>query len=103
MTTIGVFENMSLAHSTEDLRRMAGGRSVYTETQLLGFGASRNHPVKVINFLLVSHISPVIGFADLQRMGVFGEHPPQSIFKLKREALLMVLAHIRNLGFQVLA
>jgi len=68
VTTVGVFESMALAHSTEDLRRLAGGRSVYSEEQLQAFGASPDKPVKVINFLLVNHINPVVTLATLQRL-----------------------------------
>lgn len=52
LTTVGVFEDMALAHSIEELRRLAGGRSVYSERQLLDWEASPQRPVKVINFLL---------------------------------------------------
>ena len=59
LTTLGVFEDMALAHSVEELRRLAGGRSVYSERQLLAWEASPQRPVKVINFLLAGHINPL--------------------------------------------
>lgn len=52
ITTVGVFEEMKLAHSTEELRQLAGGRSVYSDTQLRHMAATASNPVKVINFLL---------------------------------------------------
>lgn len=102
ITTIGIFENMTLANSTEDLRRLAGGRSVYSEDQLQAFNASDERPVKVINFLLIGHIAPSIELQDLIRLGVFGGHPPQSIVRLRRQQFVAVLQEVPNFGFQLL-
>jgi GNAT superfamily N-acetyltransferase len=100
ITTIGVFEEMTLAHSTEELRRLAGGRSVYSDAQLLSMGASPEKPVKVINFLLAGHIEPPISLATLQHAGVFASHPPQSIKHLDPGQLRSVLGQV-ELGFVV--
>jgi predicted GNAT family N-acyltransferase len=102
ITTVGIFENMTFAKSTEDLRRLAGGRSVYSEEQLHAFKASEGRPVKVINFLLIGHIAPPIGLQDLIQFGVFAGHPPQSILWLRREQLAAVLLRVSNFGFQLL-
>ena len=102
ITTLGIFENMTLASSTEDLRRLASGRSVYGDEQLRAFNASESRPVKVINFLLMGHIIPPIALQDLTRAGVFASHPPQSIVRLQRDQLLSVLRQIGNFGFQLL-
>lgn len=82
ITTIGIFEEMMLAKSTEELRRMAGGRSVYSDTQLVKMNATKTNPVKVINFLLAAHIDPPISLPALQKDNVFASHPPQSIKQL---------------------
>ncbi|MDE2110424.1 MAG: GNAT family N-acetyltransferase [Alphaproteobacteria bacterium] len=102
ITTVGIFENMSLAHSTEELRRLAGGRSVYSSQQLDAFGASEQRPVKVLNFLLVGHINPPISLPDLLSMQVFSHHPPQSIVRFDRKKLIPILEKIRNFGFHIL-
>jgi hypothetical protein len=91
---------MALARSTEDLRQLAGGRSVYSEEQLHGFGATAGRPVKVINFLLVTHIAPVIELEVLQLIGVIGK-PPQSIYSLTHEKIATLLDQILTLGFKV--
>ena len=101
ITTVGIFENMSLAKSAEDLRRMAGGRSVYSDVQLQAFRASERRPVKVINFLLANHISPAIDLTELKALGVFSGHPPQSIFRIARPELMATLGRIGNFGFRI--
>ncbi len=91
ITTIGVFEDMTLASSTDELRRLAGGRSVYSERQLVEWKATPRRPVKVINFLLMGHVEPPITLDELHSTGIFDGHPPQSIFRFNRrktEALL---------------
>jgi ribosomal protein S18 acetylase RimI-like enzyme len=98
MTTIGIFEDMTLARSTEELRRLAGGRSVYSERQLLAWDPRPEAPVKVINFLLAGHLTPEMSLDVLRSEGVFDGHPPQSIFRLTSERLAPVLARI-DLGF----
>lgn len=79
ITTVGVFEEMKLAHSTEELRQLAGGRSVYSDVQLRQMAATLDNPVKVINFLLAAHLEPPMPLAELSRSGVFAARPPQSI------------------------
>ncbi len=98
ITTVGVFESMTLAHSTEELRRLAGGRSVYNERQLLAWNASAEAPVKVINFLLAGHISPAMSLDELRHEGIIDGHPPQSIFRLSEARLLPILERL-DLGF----
>ncbi len=100
ITTVGVLEEMRLAHSTEELRQLAGGRSVYSDTQLRKLAASPNEPVKVINFLLAAHIEPSIQLATLQSSAVFAGHPPQSIKGLLPSQQTSVLSHGR-FGFAV--
>lgn len=100
ITTIGVFEDMKLAHSTEELRRLAGRRSVYRDAQLIAMSASQQRPVKVINFLLASHIEPPITLPTLERGRVFASHPPQSIKRLDSTKMRAVL-DAADLGFAV--
>jgi hypothetical protein len=100
ITTVGIFEDMTLAHSTDVLRRLAGGRSVYSERQLLSWRASAERPVKVINFLLMGHIEPPITLPELHGEGIFEGHPPQSIFRFKPQKLAALMARL-NLDFTV--
>lgn len=100
ITTVGIFEDMTLANSTEELRRLAGGRSVYSDVQLQAFAASAARPVKVINFLLAGHLNPPMTLAALNRCRVFGGHPPQSISRLKHAQMKLVL-EAGNLGFAI--
>jgi len=100
VTTVGVFEEMKLAHSTEELRRLAGGRSVYSDMQLKNMEAAANRPVKVINFLLAAHLEPPMSLAALNSSGVFAARPPQSIKNLQPEQQMSVLGN-GALGFSI--
>lgn len=91
ITTVGVFEEMSFAKSTEELRRLAGGRSVYSDVQLRMMNASEDRPVKVINFLLAAHLEPPMSLEALQKTNVFAERPPQSIKNLAPAQQISVL------------
>lgn len=75
ITAVGIFEDMTLAHSTDELRRLAGGRSVYSERQLQSWRASLHRPVKVINFLLAGYVTPPMLLPELHDQGVFSGHP----------------------------
>jgi len=99
ITTVGVFEDMALARSVEELRRLAGGRSVYSERQLLDWEASPERPVKVINFLLAGHINPVISLSEMRSDGVI-LGPPQSILRIARDRLNPILRRI-HFGFEL--
>lgn len=98
ITTVGVFEEMKLAYSTEQLRQLAGGRSVYTDTQLRKLAATTTNPVKVINFLLAAHLEPAVSLAALTKIRVFAARPPQSIKHLLPIQQMSVLEH-GTLGF----
>ena len=99
ITAIGVLEDLSIAESTRALRRMTGGRSVYSEEELTSWGASRARPVKVINYLLTGYIEPAIYLNELLERGVFNRRPPQSIASIGRTERDILLARL-NLGFR---
>ena len=100
VTTVGIFENMAMARSTDELRRLAGGRSVYSEHQLQAWNATPENPVKVINFLLAGHLSPAMQIEELRKAGVIANQPPQSIFKLDHARRAPLLARL-DLGFSL--
>lgn len=100
LTAIGVFEDWSKAASTKDLMHLAGGRSVYSESQLIGWAATAAQPVKVINYLLAAYIEPAISLEELRTLGVIPGHPPQSIFEFNREHVDELLSRM-NLWFSV--
>jgi ribosomal protein S18 acetylase RimI-like enzyme len=100
MTAIGIFEDMNLARSAHDLRVLAGGRSVYSDADIVGWDASDGRPVKVINFLLAGYIEPPVGLKQLQTEAVLPAHPPQSIFSLDAARTKSILQHAQ-LGFDL--
>ncbi|MBY3213481.1 GNAT family N-acetyltransferase [Rhizobium laguerreae] len=100
ITALGILESVTLANSTRELMHLTGGRSVYSEDQLEGWDATSARPVKVINYLLVSYIEPVIGLDELRRIGVVNGNPPQSIYEIKPDHLRLLLDRA-NLEFEV--
>jgi GNAT superfamily N-acetyltransferase/rRNA-processing protein FCF1 len=101
ITAIGLLEEVTLATSTKDLMIKTGGRSVYSEDQLAEWKASPARPVKVINYLLVGYIDPVISLDELKKIGVVrGKQPQQSIYGLEA-SLLKDMLNRSNLGFAI--
>lgn len=100
ITALGVLESVTLARSTKELMQLTGGRSVYSEEQLAEWNATPEHPVKVINFLLVSYIEPAVSIDELKTMGVIKGHPQQSIYKLSHD-LIKGLVERAGLEFEV--
>lgn len=100
ITTVGIFEEMTMAHSTEELRQMAGSRSVYTDAQLKAMSATVSRPIKVINFLLAGHLEPPMCLKMLQKNHVFGTHPPQSIMSLTTIQMRSILTQF-DLGYSI--
>jgi hypothetical protein len=101
VTAIGLLEEVTLATSTRELMIKAGGRSVYSETELAQWGATPDRPVKVINYLLVAYIDPPINLDELRALGVVrGKQPPQSIYEVDNEKLVALLGRA-NLAFAI--
>ena len=100
ITTVGIFEEMAFAKSTEELRRLAGGRSVYSDMQLRIMNATQDRPVKVINFLLAAHLEPPMLLDILLKNDVFAERPPQSIKSLVPAQQLSILEQ-GSFGFAI--
>lgn len=100
VTSIGIVESVTKASSLEDLVRLTGKRSVYSEEQLNALAATNAKPVKVIDFLLIGHIDPPLKLAYLKQHNVFKGSPPQSICKLP-PARFKAVRDKMNFGFQV--
>jgi hypothetical protein len=85
VTSVGVVEAVTNASGLEELVRFTAKRSVYSEDQLEGFHATKERPVKVIDFLLIGHLDPFMTLKELNENGVFTGYPPQSICQLPWE------------------
>jgi len=72
------------SHSLEELVRLTATRSVYSTSQLEGFGASRSSPNKDIEFLLIGHLDPSMLLSDLKRYNQ--DHESEHHFDGGREA-----------------
>ena len=75
-------------------------RSVFWAAELSAIQAQSQAPVKVIDFLLASHMTPPIGVDSLVAAGIFNGRPPQSIARLD-EARYQRLRPMLNLGFEL--
>lgn len=98
ITAVGVFEDMKLASSTDELRKLAGKRSVYNDVQIDRWDAD-NRPVKVINYLLVGYIKLPVGLDKLKGDGIL-KGPPQSITGLDDKKKMKMLKYV-ELGFDL--
>lgn len=70
ITTVAIAEQVTLMSGTEDLVRLTAKRSVFSAEDLEAGRATRDDPVKVIDFLLVGHVDPPIMLAKLMHQGV---------------------------------
>ena len=99
ITTLGILENMTCATSPRELMQFTGGRSVYSEMELMNWKARPDNPVKVINYLLVSYIEKPIKLSKLLDMNIV-KSSPQSICKISSNSLRKILDHV-NLDFEI--
>jgi hypothetical protein len=87
--------------SLGDLRRRhTAKRSVFSVEDLQATHPSASSPVKMIDFLLVGHIEPVVYLDTLVRTGVFSNRPPQSIAQLSEQQYGKLKLDIQ-LGFKL--
>lgn len=100
ITTVGIVEQVYHATATDDLIRFTAKRSVFTEADLIGWGASPQRPVKVIDFLLVGHIAEPAELDVLIKLGVFNGSPPQSIAEMDAARYAAFRPNIK-LGFDL--
>jgi hypothetical protein len=100
LTSVGIVENVTYAYSLKDLVRLTAKRSVYSEAQLDEFKATKDHPVKVIDFLLIGHLDPMMKLDELRKKKVFTGHPFQSICRLPPERMDPIRTRMK-FGFKV--
>lgn len=81
ITTVGVVEKVTEADSVEEVVRATARRSVFSLGELQGLVVESETPLKIIDFLLVTHLCTPIGLEELMRSGVFLRHPPQTIME----------------------
>ncbi len=78
ITTVGVAERMTQVTSLEQLIHVTAKRSAYSSAQLASYFDGDNRSVKVIDFLLMGHLSQPPSLDSLINDRVF-RGPPQSI------------------------
>jgi GNAT superfamily N-acetyltransferase len=100
ITSIGVAEAITEANRLDELIRLTAKRSVFSESELKIMLEESDTPVRVIDFLLMSHIEPPISLQELIEAEVFNQRPPQSISLIDRRNFALIRAKL-NLGFNV--
>ena len=85
ITTVGVIENVAEVESLEEVVRATARRSVFSLSELQELLEESETPLKIIDFLLVAHLSTPIGLPELTRSGVFRRHPPQTIMECRED------------------
>lgn len=93
VTTVGVVERVEVVRSFEELVKVAGKRSVYTDEGLIRWEASSDRPVRAILFLLAEHLTGAPKLPDLVASGAL-KAAPQTISVLSDGAY----AEIRRLS-----
>lgn len=82
LTTVCVVEQLQLATSANDLTRMVGLRSVYSQESLQAWQPTDPSPVLVIDFILCGHFQPYVTLSELMKDEIFCGRPPMSIKRL---------------------
>jgi GNAT superfamily N-acetyltransferase len=95
ITTVGVVEQVIDVTTTDDLIRHTAKRSVFSAEDLDAMRATRNSPVKLIDFLLIGHIQPALQLNALVQMGAFSHRPPQSIAQFTEERYIRLKPHVQ--------
>ncbi len=89
VVTIGVAENMYAATSVEEVIALTSRRSVFSDKDIASMEPSADHPVKLIDFLLVGHLSTPISLNELISKNVL-KAQPQSIQKIEHDRYVLL-------------
>lgn len=96
LTSVGVVESVRATYEVDEVRRWTAKRSVFSDTEL-GSWVMGPRPLKVIDFLLIGHLEPIIPLSLLNDESVLIGWP-QSITGLS-PAAYRNLKPLLNLGF----
>jgi predicted nucleic acid-binding protein len=89
IVTIGVAEKMYAATSVEEVIAFTSRRSVFSDKDIASMEPSADHPVKLIDFLLVGHLATPISLNDLILKKVL-KAQPQSIQKIEHDGYVLL-------------
>jgi GNAT superfamily N-acetyltransferase len=99
LTTVGVVERVVAASDLRELSRLTAGRSVFSETDLDSLCSSAGRQLKVIDFLHVQHLHPVIPLATLLARGLL-RGAPQGVTRMHRGGMAALLPSMQ-FGFSL--
>ena len=97
VASIAVVTDVKQTKDVDELFRLTGKRSVYTDDDLRTMLSEKATPLMVIDFLLVGHFDVPVPWKELKALGVLNA-APQSIVEVDRAAYSR-LAVYERLGF----
>jgi GNAT superfamily N-acetyltransferase/rRNA-processing protein FCF1 len=98
LSSVGVVEQVRHSGDLDQVISWTAKRSVYAAAELAAMVALNSTPLKIIDFLLAGHISPVVPLDQLIDQDIL-RGAPQSICQLS-EAQYLRLKPLTNLGFR---
>ena len=81
LTSVGIVESVRLSDDLDEVIRWTAKRSVFSVHDLSNLVSQRQPPLKIIDFILIGHLDPIISYKTLVEEGVL-RGVPQSICKL---------------------
>lgn len=85
ITTMGIVDSILEATKIDEVVRATARRSVFSLSEIKKLVGEKNTPLKIINFLLVSHLENPVGLEELKALDVL-RGPPQTITECKNSA-----------------
>ena len=95
ITTLGVVDGVAEATTLDEVVRATAKRSVFSLNEIEKLVNERPTPLKIIDFLLVSHLENPIGLEKLKALGAV-RGPPQTIIECKNSARVQLHEELRK-------
>ncbi len=95
ITTLGVVDNVAEATTLDEVVRATARRSVFSLNEIKELIDEKPTPLRIIDFLLVSHLENPIGLEKLNALGLL-RGPPQTIIECKNSARVKLHEELRK-------
>ena len=95
ITTLGVVDSVTEATTLDGAIRATAKRSVFSLSEIEELVDEKPTALKIIDFLLVSHLENPIGLEKLKESGVL-QGPPQTIIECRNSARVQLHKELRK-------